>query len=120
VNKDGFEKELSYWREWYNSYRPHMILKGRTPDEVYINRRAANTLPRIEPRKHAKHSTPCASPRMIIRGKAGDNIRLVLDFYEGNRVVAKKGKILSDGRWDLPFYMLKPKHDLPNKKLARK
>ena len=41
VNKADFEKELSYWREWYNSCRPHMTLKGRTPDEIYFNLRAA-------------------------------------------------------------------------------
>jgi len=60
---------------------------GKTPDEVYFNRRAANTLPRIEPRKFAKQATPCAAPRMCIRGKAGANIKFIIDFHEGNRLL---------------------------------
>jgi len=61
---------------------------GRTPNEVYFNRRAANSLPRIEPRKHAKHSTPCAAPRMYIRGKAGVKVKLAIDFVNGNRLLS--------------------------------
>jgi len=83
VNKDDFEKELSLWCQWYNSCRPHMTLKGRTPDEVYFELRAANTLPRIEPRPKVLHSTPCAKPRVVRAGKAGRLVCLQLSFLEG-------------------------------------
>jgi hypothetical protein len=62
-----------------------MTLNGKTPDEVYYNIRAANTLPRIEPRPKARHSTPCARPRMMMRGKAGRKVDLQLSFLGGRR-----------------------------------
>jgi len=83
VNKNDFEKELSLWRHWYNSCRPHMTLKGRTPDEIYFNLRATNTLPRIEPRPKVRHSTLCAKPRVMMAGKAGRHVDLRLLFLEG-------------------------------------
>jgi putative transposase len=83
VNKDDFEKELALWREWYNACRPHTTLRGRTPDEIYCNLRAANTLPRLETRPKVRHSTPCAKPRMMMAGKAGRHIDIRLSFLEG-------------------------------------
>ena len=80
IDRMDFETEIFLWRDWYNSHRPHMALNGKTPDEVYFNLRAANTLPRIEPRPKARHSTPCAKPRMMMRGKAGRKVELQLSF----------------------------------------
>ena len=64
TSQSEFEHELALWMRWYNSHRPHMALHGRTPDEVYYRKRAANTLPRIEPRIDLKHSSPCAKPQI--------------------------------------------------------
>ena len=86
-SQNDMENELRTYAAWYNEFRPHTRHFGKTPNEIYFNRRAANTLPRIEPRKYAKHLTPCAAPRMMIRGKAGTNIRLVLDFHDRNRLL---------------------------------
>jgi hypothetical protein len=83
VSKKDFETELSLWCHWYNSYRPHMTLNGRPPDEIYYKLRAANTLPRIEPRSNVRHSTPCAKPRVTRAGKAGRHVDLQLSFLEG-------------------------------------
>ena len=80
LSQSDMENEVQSYISWYNEYRPHTRHFGKTPNEVYFNRRAANTLPRIEPRTYAKHSTPCASPRMMIRGKAGIKVKLVIDF----------------------------------------
>jgi len=60
-----------------------MTLRGRTPDEVYLNLRAANTLPRLEPRPKVRHSTPCAKPRAMMAGKAGRHADVRLSFLEG-------------------------------------
>ena len=60
---EEFDREMKLWKKWYNGTRPHDSLKGRTPDEVYFGRRAANTLPRIEPRPKVTHRTPCANHR---------------------------------------------------------
>ena len=87
LTQNEMGSEVRSYFAWYNEHRPHMRHLGKTPNEIYFGRRAANTLPRIEPRKYAKHSTPCASPRMCIRGKAGVNVKLVLDFVNGNRLL---------------------------------
>ncbi len=83
ISKNDFENEIGLWREWYNSHRPHMTLRGKTPDEVYYGLRSSNTLPRIEPRPKARHATPCAKPRMMMAGKAGRKFDLRIGFLEG-------------------------------------
>jgi putative transposase len=75
--------ETKLFFEWYNEHRPHMSLNGKTPNEVYFNRRAANAKPRTETRPRAKHSTPCAKPRMCIAGRAGAKVKVRLEFLEG-------------------------------------
>jgi len=85
TNQKEFEHELSLWATWYNSHRPHMSLRGRTPDEVYYRKRAANTLPRIETRVGLKHSSPCAKPRIMMAGKAGRKVKIQLSFLEGRK-----------------------------------
>ena len=87
LSQSDIVNEVRSYVSWYNDFRPHTRHFGKTPNEIYFNRRAANTLPRIEPRKYAKHSTPCAAPRMMIRGKSGAKIKLVLDFHEGNKLL---------------------------------
>ena len=47
----AFERELRLIVDWYNEQRPHDTLSGRTPNEVYFSRPAANEQPRFEPRK---------------------------------------------------------------------
>ena len=87
LSQNDMENVVRSYVAWYNEHRPHTRLFGRTPNEVYFNRRAANTLRRIEPRKYAKHSTPCASPGMMIRGKAGVKVKLAVNFLNGNRLL---------------------------------
>jgi putative transposase len=83
LSKNEMAHETKLFFSWYNEYRPHMTLSGKTPNEVYYNRRAANSKPRIETRPLAKHQTPCASPRMCIAGRAGAKVKVRLDFLEG-------------------------------------
>jgi hypothetical protein len=60
-----------------------MSLGGKTPNEVFYKRRAANAKPRIETRPLAKHSTPCSAPRMCIAGRSGTKVNVRLEFLEG-------------------------------------
>ena len=62
-----------------------MFLEGKTPNEVYFKRRAANAKPRIETRPLAKQLTPCAAPRTCIAGRAGAKVKVRLEFLEGRR-----------------------------------
>ena len=82
---ENVDREMKLWRTWYNGSRPHDSLKGRTPDEVYFKQRAANTLPRIEPRAGVTHRTPCAKPRVTFAGRAGAKVHVELSFLEGRR-----------------------------------
>jgi hypothetical protein len=75
--------ETKLFFDWHNEYRPHMTLFGKTLNEVYYHRHAANATQRIETKPKVKHSTPCAKPRMCIAGKAGTKIKLHLEFLEG-------------------------------------
>ncbi|MDR2408227.1 MAG: integrase core domain-containing protein [Bacteroidales bacterium] len=35
--------ETKLFFDWYNEHRPHTTLNGKTPNEVYYHRHAANT-----------------------------------------------------------------------------
>jgi hypothetical protein len=83
ISRNEMFHETELFFEWYNDHRPHMTLSGKTPNEVYFGRRAANAKPRIETRPLAKHSTPCAAPRMCIAGRAGAKVKVRLEFLEG-------------------------------------
>ena len=83
IARTDMEEEVGLFFCWYNEYRPHMSLHGRTPNEVFFHRRAKNTLPKIETRPLVKHSTPCATPRMIIAGKAGAKVKARIEFLGG-------------------------------------
>jgi putative transposase len=85
ISKNEMIFETRLFFDWYNGHRPHMSLGGKTPDETYFCRHAANAKPRIETRPRAKHSTPCAAPRMCIAGRAGAKVKVRLEFLEGRR-----------------------------------
>jgi Integrase core domain len=68
---------------WYNEHRPHMTLKGRTPDEVYFQRFPDNRRPRIEPRESWPRGSPCAKPHALVAGKRGATFTLDVTFVDG-------------------------------------
>jgi len=85
MRRDAFRKELSLYAEWYNEHRPHQALEGRTPDEVYYDRPAANEAPRFEPRPHWPKGSPCAAPQAPPRGGPGARLQLVVRHHGGRR-----------------------------------
>jgi len=70
---------------WYNEWRPHTALEGRTPNEVYFRLRTVNRRPRIEPRARWPRRSPCARPRTLIAGQPGDRFTLDIKFLGGQR-----------------------------------
>jgi putative transposase len=80
-----FEHTASTYIDWYNKHRPHTFLCGRTPNEVYFNRRPANRSPRLEPRERWPRGSPCARPQTLIRGKPGVRLELAVTFEGGQK-----------------------------------
>ena len=74
--------ELSSWATWYNEYRPHQGIGGRTPLEVYQAKPAANEDPRFEPRARWPERSRCARPVVKIEGERGVRLQLVVSRFE--------------------------------------
>jgi putative transposase len=70
---------------WYNEHRPHMTLKGRTPNEVYFRKALAHRRPRLEPRPHWPRGSPCARPQVLVAGQPGSHFTLEVQFQGGQR-----------------------------------
>ncbi len=83
--KEAFCKELTSYLAWYNEYRPHTTLDGKTPNEAYFRLRPNNRRPRIEPRERWPRRAPCAEPATLIAGQPGDRFTLDVNFQDGRR-----------------------------------
>ena len=77
----AMRQEVTFAIAWYNTYRPHTFLGGRTPEERYRRIAAACRRPRWEPRPHWPTDSPCAGPQAKVRGKPGVCLELVVDLY---------------------------------------
>jgi transposase InsO family protein len=84
-SRNAFQREVDAVVEWYNRHRPHTRLQGRTPDEVYHGRFAANRKPRLEPRSRWPRHSPCARPWALVRGSPGTRLELNVKFLHGRR-----------------------------------
>jgi putative transposase len=67
---------VSLYFVWYNHHRPHQGLAGRTPDEVYFDRSAANEKRRYEPRRGWPRNSACAAPQAKVKGRRGVRLDL--------------------------------------------
>ncbi len=83
--RSRFRAELGSFIAWYNEYRPHTTLQGKTPNEVYFRLRPANQRPRVEPRKRWPRPSPCARPSTLIAGQPGDCFEILVGFHDGIR-----------------------------------
>jgi hypothetical protein len=84
-DQSRFEQEVTLAINWYNEWRPHDTLKGKTPNKVYFSHPAAHEQPRREPREGWPRGSPCAAPQVDIDGEPGDPIVLEIDCLEGRR-----------------------------------
>ena len=80
-----FEHEAGLIIYWYNEYGPHDTFGGKTPNEVYFSRPAANEQPRLEPRERWPRGSSCAKPQVDIEGEPGDPIIFKVDCLKGRR-----------------------------------
>ena len=81
--REAFRTELRLFVEWYNEYRPHTYLDGRTPNELALDLPPANEAPRLEPRPNWPRNSPCASPQAPVRGDPGARFTLLFAFHGG-------------------------------------
>ena len=84
-DQSQFEQEVTLIIDWYNEHRPHNTLEGKTPNEVYFSRPAANEQPRHEPRERWPRGSPCAKPQVDVEGELDDPIVLEIDCLEDRR-----------------------------------
>jgi hypothetical protein len=83
--REQFQKELNLVVSWYNEFRPHMSLDGKTPEEVYRGVPPKNRSPRFEPRAAWPRASPCAAPQTLVKGKPGVKLQLDVSFLEGRK-----------------------------------
>ena len=80
-----FRKDLQSFADWFNEFRPHTSLGGRTPNEVYYRRFPAVRRPRHEPRRNWPRGSPCAKPWALTRSGPGTPLELDVEFHAGRR-----------------------------------
>jgi hypothetical protein len=85
LRRATFQPYLVLRFAWYNEHWPHMSLRGRTPNEVYFRKAAAQRRPRLEPRPHWPRGAPCARTRTLVAGQPGCNFTLEVQFHGGRR-----------------------------------
>ena len=83
--RDDFRRELFFFVIWYNRHRPHEVLDGCTPDEVYHGLEPACLAPRFEPRERWPRGSPCAAPRTGVRCRCVARIELSVRRMAGRR-----------------------------------
>ena len=83
--REKFWQELFAIIEWYNRFRPHSWLGGRTPDEVYHRKYPANRKPRREPRAAWPRGSLCARPWALVRGNPGAELTLEVSFHRSRK-----------------------------------
>ena len=71
MRQAAMRAQLRAYADWYNRFRPHTCLAGRTPEERYRRIASACRRPRFEPRPRWPVSSGCASPPAKVRGQPG-------------------------------------------------
>jgi hypothetical protein len=83
--REQFQKELFAIVEWYNQFRPHTAIGGKTPDEVYNGLFPANRKPRFETRAAWPRASPCAVPQTLVKGHSGVRLELQVAVHKGKK-----------------------------------
>jgi putative transposase len=85
LNLREMRQQISAIACWYNTFRPHTSLGGRTPVERYRRIPSACRRPRFEPRAHWPIGSGCAAPPATVRGQPGVRLQLVVEYHYGRR-----------------------------------
>lgn len=66
LSHGAFRRELEAYARWYNRFRPHVTLAGRTPAEVFENRPAPRRHFEVRPRWPQRHGVRLRGLRFIV------------------------------------------------------
>ena len=81
--QNQFHEQLELMRRWYNEFKPHSTLGGRTPEEVYSNAREPKcNQPRHEPRPNYPINAPRLKSKPPVRGSPGQKLKLCVTFLD--------------------------------------
>ena len=80
---EAMHADIQSYADWYNEHRPHEYLRGRTPNEVYFDRPAANEAPRYETRLKYPRDGWVASPQAPVKGRRGARLDIEVTQYAG-------------------------------------
>ena len=84
--RERCRRELAAIVEWYNEYRPHVWLGGRTPNEVYHGHYPANRKPRFESRRVALAAWRAVRETLGPgAGQTGHRLTLEITFHRGRK-----------------------------------
>ena len=85
LRREAMRAELQAFIHWFNEYRAHMTLSGRTPNEAYFPRVPGNQAPRTEPRSDWPTDASCARPEVPARAAAGGHFGLDVTYHAGRK-----------------------------------
>ena len=85
LRSEAFRRDVNAVLCWYNGFRPHTTLRGRTPAEVYDKQFPTNRRPRYEVRHRWPRGSPCAKPWALVRGSPGAVVEVDIQFHCGHR-----------------------------------
>ena len=85
MKQAAMRRHVSAYADWYNRFRPHTYLAGRTPLERYERIPSACRRPRFEPRPRWPATSGCASPPAKVRGQPGARLEVAVAFHKGQR-----------------------------------
>ena len=85
--REAMRRHISSYLAWFHESRPHQGLSGRTPQEVYTERKPANERARFEPRSRWPQDSLCAEPWVNPRKRQPSKLRVVVKCDASNRLL---------------------------------
>jgi len=85
LKKSEMKGNLDEYQYWFNNFRPHQGLNGRTPNEVRYELTPVKELPRFETRKKYPLKRFCTGPKIKVRGSPGVRLELLISYHNNNK-----------------------------------
>jgi putative transposase len=83
--REAMRQLVSTYLAWFQEFRPHQGLGGRTPNEVLLGGKPANERVRIEPRPRWPAESPCSQPQARQSKKKTCRLSMLVRFHASRR-----------------------------------